>query len=183
MSGEADASGRILDAAEELFEKKSVQHVTIGDIVTTSGCSHTTFYLYFESVEALHISYFHREAHRLYALVTDLISEVDDPHERLLAAITVALKLIRESPSLASWFTGNAPIGARMAEQSDVVQSMAATLLASVSPDDDAAAIRSRSLWLVRVMNSLLMMPGVDAEDERAMLKSFVIPSILPGGK
>jgi hypothetical protein len=32
----------------------------------------------------------------------------------------------------------------------------------------------------VRVMTSLMLFPGHDAEDERAMLEEFVVPIVLP---
>ena len=43
----------ILEAAEQLFSEKSVSKVTINDIVQRTGIAKGTFYLYFESKEAL----------------------------------------------------------------------------------------------------------------------------------
>nr|WP_272506032.1 TetR/AcrR family transcriptional regulator [Natronobacillus azotifigens] len=43
----------ILQAAEQLFAEKSVSKVTIKDIVQRTGIAKGTFYLYFESKEAL----------------------------------------------------------------------------------------------------------------------------------
>ncbi|NBG89362.1 TetR/AcrR family transcriptional regulator [Isachenkonia alkalipeptolytica] len=43
----------ILEAAEQLFSEKSVSKVTINDIVQHTGIAKGTFYLYFESKEAL----------------------------------------------------------------------------------------------------------------------------------
>ena len=36
-----------------------------------------------------------------------------------------------------------------------------------------------RARWLVRVLTSLLISPGRDADDERRMLEEFVIPVLL----
>lgn len=43
----------ILEAAEQLFAEKSVSKVTINDIVQRTGIAKGTFYLYFDSKEAL----------------------------------------------------------------------------------------------------------------------------------
>ncbi len=43
----------IIEAAEQLFMEKSVTKVTISDIVQRAGVAKGTFYLYFESKEAL----------------------------------------------------------------------------------------------------------------------------------
>ena len=37
-----------------------------------------------------------------------------------------------------------------------------------------------RARWLVRVMTSLMVFPGHDEDDERAMLEEFVMPIVLP---
>lgn len=51
----------ILEAAEQLFSEKSVSKVTINDIVQRTGIAKGTFYLYFESKEALVWEYMDRK--------------------------------------------------------------------------------------------------------------------------
>ena len=48
-----DTYKNILEAAEQLFLEKSVSKVTINEIVQRTGIAKGTFYLYFESKEAL----------------------------------------------------------------------------------------------------------------------------------
>lgn len=48
-----ETCNNILEAAEQLFVEKSVSSVTINDIVQRAGVAKGTFYLYFESKEAL----------------------------------------------------------------------------------------------------------------------------------
>lgn len=43
----------IIDAARELFEQKSVRRVTVSEITKRAGVAKGTFYLYFESKDAL----------------------------------------------------------------------------------------------------------------------------------
>ena len=40
--------------------------------------------------------------------------------------------------------------------------------------------VERRARWLVRVMTSLLVFPGRDEADERAMLEEFVLPLVVP---
>ncbi|MCW1959802.1 MAG: TetR/AcrR family transcriptional regulator, partial [Mycobacterium sp.] len=151
------------------------------DIARAAGCSRATLYRYFESREALHTAYVHRHTRAINRELAELVGGIDDPGERLLTALIGALRLVRENPSLAAWFT-RTPIGAEAAEDSEVVQAMTAGFLLSVDHDDVVAAGR-RARWLVRVLTSLLSVPGRDAADERAMLAEFVIPLIRPATK
>jgi AcrR family transcriptional regulator len=168
------ACDRILDAAGELFAIHGVAAVAMNDIARTAGCSRATLYRYFDNREALHTAYVHREARTLNRRLADLVGTVADPRERLLAALTQALALVRENPALAAWFA-RTPIGAEAAEGSDVVQAMTAGFLLSID-GDDVAATQRRARWLVRVLTSFLTVPGRDPEDERTMLAEFVIP-------
>lgn len=174
------AADRILDAAGELFAHNDVSSVGMNEIAHAAGCSRATLYRYFENREALHTAYVHREAYRLHEHMTELIGGISDPRERLLEGLTTSMRLVRESPALSSWFaTTDSPIGAEMAEQSEVVQALTSGFLLSLRPDDPHVVHR-RARWLVRVLTSLLIFPGRDAEDERAILEEFVVPLVCP---
>jgi hypothetical protein len=143
------AADRILDAAGELFAQQEAATV-------------------------------HREAYRLYREMTEQINAVVDPRERLIEGMMASMRNVRESPALASWFaTTQRPIGAEMAEQSEVIRALTEAFVISLAPDDpDVVAHRAR--WLVRVMTSLFLFPGHDEADERAMLEEFVVPMVVP---
>jgi AcrR family transcriptional regulator len=174
------AADRILDAAGELFARNDVSTVGMNEIAHAAGCSRATLYRYFENSEALYTAYVHREAYRLHQQMTELIGEIADPRDRLLAGLTTSMRLVRESPALSSWFTtADSPIGAEMAEQSEVIQALTAGFLLSLRPDD-AQVVDRRARWLVRVLTSLLIFPGRDADDERLMLEEFVVPLVCP---
>lgn len=181
------AADRILDAAERLFAEREPGSVGMHEIAFAAGCSRATLYRYFENREALHTAYVHRWANTLYRRLTDSLAGITDPHRRLVAGITESLALVRENPALASWFAKTGPpIGAAVAEESDVVATMVAGFLAGLDPglspaDGDAADVfERRARWMVRVMTSLLIFPGRDADDERAMLEEFVVPVVAP---
>ncbi len=66
-----------------------------------------------------------------------------------------------------------------MAEQSDVIGALATAFVSSLGVDYPAN-VESRGRWLVRVITSLLIFPGHDEADERAMLAEFVAPVVVP---
>jgi AcrR family transcriptional regulator len=174
------AADRILDAAGELFAEKEAATVGMHEIASAAGCSRATLYRYFENRDALYTAYVHREAYRLYREMTDQINSLVDPSDRLIEGIIASLRNVRESPALASWFsTAQRPIGAEMAEESEVIKALTEAFVISLGPDDPEL-VAHRARWLVRVMTSLMLFPGHNEADERAMLEEFVVPIVLP---
>lgn len=174
------AADRILDAAGELFAEKEAATVGMHEIASAAGCSRATLYRYFENREALYTAYVHRESYRLYREMTEQINALTDPRERLIEGMLASLRNVRESPALASWFaTTQRPIGAEMAEESEVIKALTEAFVISLGPDDPEL-VAHRARWLVRVMTSLMLFPGHDEADERSMLEEFVVPIVLP---
>jgi AcrR family transcriptional regulator len=174
------AADRILDAAGELFTHKEAATVGMHEIASAAGCSRATLYRYFENREALYTAYVHRESYRLYREMTEQINSVVEPRDRLIEGMLASLRNVRDSPALASWFvTTQRPIGAEMAEQSEVIKALTEAFVISLGPDDPEL-VAHRARWLVRVMTSLFLFPGHDDDDERAMLEEFVVPIVLP---
>ena len=177
--GEA-AADRILDAAEALYTERDSDSIGMNEIARAAGCSRATLYRYFENREALRTAYVHRETLRLGREIGRQIRGVDEPRERLITSIAVTLRMVRESPALASWFaTTRPPIGGELAGQSDVITALAAAFLHSLGPEDPAV-VQRRARWAVRVIISLLMFPGRDEADERAMIEEFLVPVVTP---
>jgi AcrR family transcriptional regulator len=174
------AVDRILDAAEELYTLRDQASIGMNEIARAAGCSRATLYRYFENREALRIAYVHRETRRLSRAIADEIDGIDDPRERLIASITATLRMVRDSPALASWFAiTRPPIGGELAEKSEVITALAAAFVNSLGPEAPAIVER-RARWVVRVITSLLMYPGQDKADERAMIEEFVVPIVTP---
>ena len=174
------AADRILDAAEELYTERDQATIGMNEIARAAGCSRATLYRYFENREALRAAYVHRETRRLSRAIAQQIGGIDDPRERLTASITTTLRMVRESPALASWFTiTRPPIGGELAGHSEVITALAAAFVNSLGPENPAVVER-RARWVVRVITSLLMYPGRDDADERAMIEEFVVPIVAP---
>lgn len=174
------AADRILDAAERLYTERDQASIGMNEIARAAGCSRATLYRYFENREALRTAYVHRETHRLGREIVARTGAIDDPRERLITSIVVTLRMVRDSPALASWFAHTRPpIAGELAEQSEVITALAAAFVNSLGPQD-AAVVGRRARWMVRVLTSLLMYPGRDEDDERAMIEEFVVPIIAP---
>ena len=166
------AAQRILDAAAELFVEKGVAGVGMGEIATAAGCSRATLYRYFADRGQLHMAFVHREAMRVGALVGADLRGVADPAERVTAGVLSALRHVRSTPTLAAWFRdADATLSADLAQSSAVIEALGLAVVG------DVAAAR----WLVRVIVSLLTVPGRDAADEQALVERFVAPAVLAG--
>jgi AcrR family transcriptional regulator len=163
------AAERILDAAGALFAEHGIDAVAMGDVAKAAGCSRATLYRYFADRRELQVAYVHREARRVGRLVAEDVSPVRDPERRLAAAVLAAVRRVRESPPLAAWFAGgDATATAELAQSSPVVEAIGRTAVA------DPMAAR----WVVRVVVSLLITPGRDEAEERALVERFVVPAL-----
>ncbi|WP_418061389.1 TetR/AcrR family transcriptional regulator [Pimelobacter simplex] len=157
------AEERILDAAGELFADRGVDAVAMGEIAAAAGCSRATLYRYFPDRTVLQRAFVQREAVRVGALVAADTAGSGS----LTDAVLSALRHVRATPTLAAWFrAGDAGRTAGLAHDSEVV----AALGLAVVPDPEAAQ------WLVRVIVSLLTVPGGDEADERRLVERFVVP-------
>ncbi|MCZ4080147.1 helix-turn-helix domain containing protein [Rhodococcus sp. H36-A4] len=173
------AAERILDAAAELFVVRGVATTGMAEIAKTAGCSRATLYRYFENRRALHLAFVHREARRLGKQLAEQVATVADPRRRVVEATLGALREVRATPILAAWFgLGDAAIASEIANTSEVIEVLGAELLADAGTGDQQELFR-RSRWLVRVIVSLLTVPGADEADERAMIEQFVVPALL----
>ena len=152
---------QILDAAAGLFAERGVNAVGMGEVARAAGCSRATLYRYFPDRRSLHVAFVHREARRIGALVP-----TGDP----AAAVLAAVREVRARPELLAWFgTADAGTTAALAQSSEVVEALG---LAAVGDPDVAR-------WLVRVVVSLLIVPGRDDAEERAIVERFVVPGVV----
>ncbi|WP_408897343.1 TetR/AcrR family transcriptional regulator [Nocardioides sp. R1-1] len=156
---------RILDAAGALYAEHGVDAVAMREIATAAGCSRATLYRYFPDRPALQLAFVQREAIRVGGLVAaDAPASVAD-------AVLAALRHVRAAPALAAWFREpDAGRTAVVAQGSEVV----AALGLGMVPDSESAR------WLVRVIVSLLTVPGGDEAEERRLVERFVVPVLGP---
>lgn len=161
------ATDRILDAAGELFTERGPAGVHMGEVARAAGCSRGTLYRYFSDRRELQLAYVHREARRIGSQVARETASVDGREARLVAAVSSALRQVRGTPLLAAWFgSDGAAVTADLVSSSEVLETLGLGFV------DDPLAAR----WLLRVVVSLLLIPGHDEAEERAQLERFVAP-------
>ncbi|MGH0029180.1 MAG: TetR/AcrR family transcriptional regulator [Myxococcota bacterium] len=169
------AAGRILDAAEKAFAEIGVSAASMGRIAEQAGCSRGTLYRYFPDRHALHLAYVHRAARRIVRRVGERTAGIADPRGRLVEGILGAVAEVRGDPATAAWFEpGASGIAARMSRGDEVIEALMEAFVADLFRPSDPL----RAGWLVRVVVSLLSMPGNDAADERALVERFVVPGL-----
>ena len=91
--------------------------------------------------------------------------------DRIVEAITVALREIRSDPVASQVFAPGRPGNASLLADSGMLARFAAES-AGLNPEDTSA-----SQWINRVTLSLLFWPGHDEAAETRMLRSFVSPA------
>ncbi len=145
----------ILDAAAGLFAERGVNAVGMGEVARAAGCSRATLYRYFPDRHALHVAFVQREARRIGTLL---------PADDVVEAILAALREVRARPELIAWFgAADAGTTAALAQSEAVIEGL---------------GDRSTARWLVRVIVSLLIVPGRDEVEEREMIERYVVPCV-----
>jgi len=159
---------QILDAAARLFAERGVNAVGMGEVARAAGCSRATLYRYYADRRALHLAFVHREARRIGARIA--AGGADDLADTVLAdTVLAAVREVRARPELLAWFgAADAGTTAALAQSSEVIEALGANVVG------DPAAAR----WLVRVIVSLLVVPGRDEAEEREMVERFVVPAV-----
>lgn len=175
------ASERILDAVRTLFIDKGVTTVGMAEVAEAAGCSRATLYRYFDSRQSLYAAFAGREAGILIERVWRN-RPLDGPAraERLLDGVIATLAEVRETPHLAVWLEpANAGILARLSNSSTVIDSLVAAFVRRSRPDLAPAAAERLGRWAVRVMVSLLTLPAVNEDEERTLLRDFLLPFLM----
>ena len=176
MRAERPPADRILDAAARCFVEQGVARTSVGDVARAAGVSRPTVYRWFEDRAGLRRAFVHRESRRIGRTVAAVVAREPDPARRLLAAVTATLREVRADPTLAAWFTdGDAGPATEIAAGSPVIESLVSGFLGE--PEDEQT--REAARWVVRVVLSLLIMPGRDEAEERALVRRFVVPVVL----
>lgn len=146
------------------------------DVARVAGCSRATLYRYFPSQEALHLAFVHRATLRIAArLASDRDAGAPDSVADLILS---GIAQVRSDPLLAVWFEPeNMAVPMAVSQNSELLRSM---LVGLIEQNDEMALeggdVELRAAWLLRSIVSLLAMPETDAEVERSMVESFVVP-------
>lgn len=176
------ATTRILDAAAGLFARDGVGSVGMAEVAAAAGCSRATLYRYFPNRDALRMAFVQREARRLGVEIAAATARRSDPATRLEAAVLKAVDAVRADPLLAAWFTPeSAGIAVDLAAASEVIESLAAAFVGAEGVEGAGADVArdDAARWVVRVVVSLLAMPGRDRAEERRFVRHVLVPAVL----
>jgi AcrR family transcriptional regulator len=175
------AAARILDAAERAFVEVGVERAGMSKIAELAGCSRGTLYRYFKTRRELHLAYVERAAREIHARLEARLADIDDPGERFVEGILGAVREVRRRPGTAAWFDpGVSGLAAQMSRASELVEALTSSFSSrALGGAADAAEVRLRAHFIVRIIVSLLALPGASPREERALVERFVAPAIL----
>lgn len=166
------AKDRILAIAGELFARQGAD-ASMSDIAAAVGCSRATLYRHFDGRTALQLAYVEQIALTIGAAIANRTAHLSDPADRLTEAIVFALTAVRDDPALSAWFSPEgAGLASELALSSSVIERLAHTFVG-----DDSSSGVAAARWIVRVIVSLLVVPG--GPDERTTIERFVTPAVL----
>ena len=174
------AVSKILEAASRAFLELGVSQTKMGDIARYASCSRGTLYNYFKNRSELHLAYVSHAATTVSARVRFELEKMDDPREKFIEGILCSVREVRADPGLSTWFEpGESGFAANLSRGSEVVSRIAeefAAELLSQSKVANATQKDSKRLlarWFVRIIVSLLTMPGESAQEERALVEGY----------
>ncbi len=175
------AAQKILDGAAQAFVDLGVSGAGMGEIARYAGCSRGTLYRYFKNRHELHVAFVNDRATRLVAELRVELQDIDDPAQQLREYIMRAVQKVRRNPAMAAWFEPHeSGITARMSRGSEVIGCLADAFVSSLQGERrDAPSSGMRARWMVRVIVSLLTMPGDSEDEERVLIERFVVPAVL----
>jgi AcrR family transcriptional regulator len=176
---EDHAVDALLDAAGRAFAEIGVGKATMVDVAEAAGCSRATLYRYFPNQEALHLAFVHRATLRTARYLAGE-RRAGAPNS-LADRVITGIASVRSDPAMSEWFEPeNMAVPIKVSQNSDLLRTMSAGLLTELAPDDPGQEeLERRAEWLLRSIISLLAMPGRDAESERAMVESFLVPVLV----
>ena len=164
------ATERIYAAAADLIARRGLDRFDLDSLAKEAHCSRATIYRHAGGKTQIRDEVLARSARRINSAVVKAARELTGG-DRIVEAVTVALRVIRSDPVASQVFCPSRPGNAALLADSGMLARFAAES-AGLNPDDTAA-----SQWINRVTLSLLFWPGQDEAAETHMLRSFVSPA------
>ena len=189
-----EARERILDAAEAAVRRWGVARTRIDDIAVEARCGRTTIYRYFGNRDNVLVAVLLRQGRRYLNTLVEHLTTLPDTPEKLVEAIVFAVEMVRADENLHWVFNPDAAPVAQVAELSEALFDLAAsvwleflrtdpTLERMLRPDVDHALAAE---WVLRTMLSYLTFPGRTGVDRRAMrrqLRQLLLPALFKGDR
>lgn len=166
------AAGRIYAAAADLIARRGLERFDLDSLAKAAHCSRATIYRHAGGKAQIRDEVLARSAQRIHLSVLEAVAKLRGV-DRVVGAITAALREIRSDPVASQVFAPGRPGNAALLAESTLIARFAAES-SGLDPRETAA-----SQWINRVVLSLLFWPGRDEAAETAMLEAFVAPAFL----
>ncbi|MGV0806039.1 TetR/AcrR family transcriptional regulator [Mycolicibacterium setense] len=166
-----EAAERIYAAAAEMAARDGFDSLDIDALAARVHCSRATVYRHAGGKAQIRDAVLARLAASIVAEVRRSVEGLTGA-QRVSTAVTVALHRIRADPMFDILRSGLRSAGGMADLTRSPVPAAFATELTGLGEDDPAAAA-----WIVRLVLSLLVWPGVDDAAEQEMLRRFVAPA------
>jgi AcrR family transcriptional regulator len=166
------AAERIYEAATALITRDGLEALDIDTLATRVHCSRATIYRHAGGKAEIRDAVLIRAAARIIESVRATVEDLSG-QERLVNAITLALRRVRSDPLGQLMINNSTPGAGEMAwlTASPWVADFATDLTGLTDHDPQAAQ------WVVRVVLSLLYWPVEDSDTECQMVQRFVAPA------
>jgi AcrR family transcriptional regulator len=168
------ATERIYAAATDLIYRDGINAFNVDALAALTNCSRATIYRYVGGKKEIREAVLARAATRIVDTVRASV-EGRTGADRVLTAIEVAVAEIRADPAGQLFLDSARSGGWNWLTASQAVADFASELT-GVAADDPPAA-----QWIVRLVLSLLLLPGTDSRAEHQMLQRFVAPAFANG--
>lgn len=174
------AQTQILNAAGRAFVARGVGPTTMSHVAEEAGCSRATLYRYFRTREDLHVAFVARRGRELAPQIIERVGTSEAPEIRWRKIIQEAVRAVREQPELLVWFEPEqAGHTARLSRGSELLEALTLGFMDSAAPLHSVAADGELLIrWMIRIIISLLSMPGESVLEERQMIERFVLPGL-----
>lgn len=171
----AAAVERIYSAASELIYRDGIDAFNVDALAAQTHCSRATIYRYVGGKKDIREAVLARAATRIVETVRASV-EGRTGADRVVTAIEVAVTEIRADPAGPLFLDSARKGGWNWLAASESVADFASDL--SGLADDDPQAAQ----WILRMVLSLLLLPGNDSRAEHQMLQRFVAPAFAENG-
>jgi AcrR family transcriptional regulator len=167
----AIALERIYDAATDLIARKGLDAFDIDALAARVHCSRATIYRYAGGKAEIRDAVLARAAADIIDAVRSAVRGMTGP-ERVVTAITLALKRIRSDPVSQMMIASVGRVNAMTWLTASPLLAGFAGELAGLTDSDPVSA-----QWIVRVVLSLVYWPVEDEHSERELVQRFVAPA------
>jgi AcrR family transcriptional regulator len=191
-----ETSGRILDAAYELFRQISIQRTTMEDVARRAGVSRITVYRRFATKSALADHVIRREIRRYFDQFLLDIEHAKTTADRVVLGFVSSLRALRRNPLIGGLMAAdpNALVPSTIGDGGRTLATVRAFVAGQLRREQVAGNVSQDvnvdivAELMVRVCSSFLVIPSqiIDLDDDEQLAevaRQFLVPMLQPTGK